>query len=127
MEKAGCPSCRPTNNSVKAVISEKLRTYKYNVIIHNGCLQCFDAVGLVAGRASGLQNIEWLGAGAVICLGRGADLHMVRLMPLPPTVSCFSVIQLGFTFLLLAYPGSPGQRAIKWMLLLLIIHTGIRE
>ena len=49
----------------------------------------------------------------VICLERGADLHMVQLMPLPLTVSCFSKIQIGFTFLVLAYPGSPGQRAVK--------------
>jgi len=25
----------------------------------------------------------------VVCLERGADLHMVQLMPLPLTVSCF--------------------------------------
>ena len=36
-----------------------------------------------------------------ICLERGADLHMVQLMPLPLTVSCFSKIQIGFTFLVL--------------------------
>jgi len=47
----------------------------------------------------------------VICLERGADLHMAQLMPLPLTVSCFSKIQIGFTFLLSAHPGSPGQRA----------------
>ena len=35
----------------------------------------------------------------VICLERGADLHMAQLMPLPVTVSCFSKIQIGFTFL----------------------------
>ena len=34
-------------------------------------------------------------------------------MPLPPTVSCSSKIQIGFTFLVPADPGSPGQRAIK--------------
>jgi len=49
----------------------------------------------------------------VICLQRGADLHMARLMPLPFTVSCFSKIQIGFTFLVPAHPGSPGQRAVK--------------
>jgi len=49
----------------------------------------------------------------VICLERGADLHMDQLMPLPLTVSCFSKIQTGFTFLVPAYPGSPGQRAVK--------------
>ena len=34
-------------------------------------------------------------------------------MPLPLTVSCFSKIQIGFTFLLSAHLGSPGQRAVK--------------
>ena len=48
-----------------------------------------------------------------ICLERSADLHMVQLMPLPLTVSCFSKIQIGFTFLIPAHPGSPGQRAVK--------------
>jgi len=49
----------------------------------------------------------------VICLERGADLHMAQLMPLPLTVSCFSNIQNGFTFLVPAHPGSPGLRAVK--------------
>jgi len=49
----------------------------------------------------------------VICLERGVDLHMAQLMPLPLTVSCFSKIQIGSTFLVPAHPGSPGQRAIK--------------
>ena len=75
----------------------------------------------------------------VICLERGADLHMAQLMPLPLTVSCSSKIQIGFpfwyqltrvvpekgplnvcvcvcfTFLVLAYPGCPGKEAIKWL------------
>jgi len=38
---------------------------------------------------------------------------MAQLMPLPLTVSCFSEIQIGFTFLVLAHPGSPGQEAVK--------------
>ena len=49
----------------------------------------------------------------VISLKRGADLHMFQLMPLPLTISCFSKIQIGFTFLVPAHPGSPGQRAVK--------------
>jgi len=49
----------------------------------------------------------------VICLERGANLHMAQLMPLPLTVSCFSKIEIGFTFLVPADLGSPGQRAIK--------------
>jgi len=46
----------------------------------------------------------------VICLERGADLHMTQLMPLPLTVSCFSKIQFGFTFLVPAHLGRPRQR-----------------
>ena len=49
----------------------------------------------------------------VICLERGADLHMAQLIPLPLTVSCFSKIQIGLTFLVPAHPGSPGKRAVK--------------
>ena len=44
----------------------------------------------------------------VICLERSA-----QLMPLPLTVSCFSKIQTGFTFLVLVHPGSPGKRAVE--------------
>jgi len=40
-------------------------------------------------------------------------LHMAQLMPLPLTVSCFSKIQIGFTFLVPAHLGSPGKRAVK--------------
>ena len=56
----------------------------------------------------------------VICLEQGADLHMAQLMPLPLTVSCFSEIQIGFTFLVPAHPGSPGQRAVKRVCVLLL-------
>ena len=48
----------------------------------------------------------------VICLERYADLHMAQLMPLPLAVSRFSRIQIGFTFLVPAHPGSPGKRAV---------------
>ena len=49
----------------------------------------------------------------VICPEQGADLHVAQLMPLSLTVSCFSKIQIGFTFLVPAHPGSPGKRADK--------------
>jgi len=69
----------------------------------------------LGGRKGILQPVktEWWGAGMVIGLGRDADLHMAQLMPLPLTVSCFSKIQIGFTFLVPAHPGSPGKRAVK--------------
>ena len=59
------------------------------------------------------KTLEWWGASVVICLERGADLHMAQMMPLPLTVSCFSKIQIGFTVLVPAHLGSPGQRAVK--------------
>jgi len=46
------------------------------------------------------------------CLERGADLHIAKLMPLPLTVSFSSKIQIGFTFLVPAYPGCPGKDAV---------------
>jgi len=51
----------------------------------------------------------------VISLEHSADLHTAQLMPLPLTVSCFSKVQIGFTFLVPADLGSPEQRAVKWV------------
>ena len=76
----------------------------------------FSALTLLVGWQEGhlaCKKTEWWGAGVVICLQRGADLHMAQLMPLPLTVSCFSKIQIGFTFLVPAHPGSPRKRAVK--------------
>ena len=81
-------------------------------------LYAFSALTLLVGRQEGhpacKKTERWV-AGVVICLQRGADLHMAQLMPLPLTISCFSKIQIGLTFLVPAYPGSPGKRAVKWV------------
>ena len=78
----------------------------------------------------------------VICLERGADLHTAQLMLLPLTVSCFSKIHIGFTFLVPAHPGShcvgahplcgalshqgsPGQRAI--IRVCVCVHVCVHE
>ena len=66
---------------------------------------------LLTGRQEGhpaCKKTKWWGSGMDMCLKRGGDLHMAQLMPLPLIVSCFSKIQIGFTFLVLAYPNSPG-------------------
>ena len=76
----------------------------------------FSALTLLVGQQDGhpaCKKTEWWVAGVVVCLEQGADLHMAQLMPLPLTVSCFSKIRIGFTFLVPAHLGSPGQRAIK--------------
>jgi len=46
----------------------------------------------------------------VICQEQDADLHVAHLMPLPLTDSCFSKIEIGFTFLVPVHLGSPGKK-----------------
>jgi len=74
------------------------------------CFLYINSLTLLVGQQEGHQackKTEWWGAGMVICLELSADLHMAQLMPLLLTVSCFSKIQIGFTFLVPAHPGSP--------------------
>jgi len=76
----------------------------------------FSALTPLVGRQEGhpaCKKTEWSGAGVVICLELGADLHMAQLMQLPLTISCFSKIHIGFAFLVPTHPGSPGKIAIK--------------
>jgi len=76
----------------------------------------FSALTLLVRRQEGhpaCKKLEWWGAGMVICLERGADLHTAQLMPLPLTISCSSKIQIGFTFLVPADLGSPGKKAVQ--------------
>jgi len=56
------------------------------------------ALMLLVGRQEGhpaCKKTEWWGAVVVVCLEQ--DI-MAQLMPLLLTVSCFSKIQIGFTF-----------------------------
>ena len=90
------------------------------------CLQCFDAV---LGGRKGIWPVKKLscgGAGMVICLERGADLHMAQLMPLPLTVSCFSKIQIGFSFLVLAHPVVPDKGPLN-VCVYVCIHLNIQK
>jgi len=83
---------------------------------NDSAIRYYSALTLLVGRQEGhpvCKKTEWLGAGVVVCLEQGADLHMAQLIPRPLTVSCFSKIQIGFTFLVPAHPGSPGKRAVK--------------
>ena len=76
----------------------------------------FSALTLLVGRQEGHPACKknrvvgcWCG-----CLsGARCILHIAQLMPLPLTVSGFSKIQIGFTFLVPAHLGSPGKRAAK--------------
>jgi len=61
------------------------------------------------------HTVMWLNNDKLQTTWQHADLHTAQLMLLPLTVSCSSKIQTGFTFLVSAHPGSPGQRAVKRM------------
>ena len=103
--------CRPCKG-----FSRLLSHFEHFSDVYSVYMLAFSALMLLVGRQEGhpaCKKTVWWGAGVVICLEQGADLHMALLMPLPLTVSCFSKIQIGFTFLVVAHPGSPGQRAIK--------------
>ena len=93
-------------------------------------LSAFSALMLLVGRQEGHQickKTEWWGAGIVICLQRGADLHMTQLMSLPLTVSCFSKIHIGFTFLVLAHLGSPGKGPLNGSVCVLLGYLLTKE
>jgi len=68
----------------------------------------FSALTLLVGRQEGHPACKKL-SGYL----SGARYRLAQLMPLPLTVSCFSKIQIGLTFLVPAYLGSPGQWAVK--------------
>ena len=69
------------------------------------------------GGRKGIWPVKNLSGGVLawLSLERDADLHMAQLMPLPLTVSCFSKIQISFTFLVPSHMGGPGKRAVKRM------------
>jgi len=71
------------------------------------------------GSSKGIQPVksEWWDANVVICLGQGADLHMVKQMSLPLTVSCSSKsrLVLPFWYWLTWVVLDKIQRAIKWL------------
>jgi len=66
---------------------------------------------------------EWWGVGVVTGLERGADLRMFQLMPLPLTLSCFSKMPIGFAFLVPAYLGSPGNRAVQHVCVCVCVYA----
>jgi len=87
-----------------------LFTWSFFSVVDNAApkIFTFSAVMLLVGRQEGhpLQPVktEWWDVGMVMCLGQGAGLHMVQMMPLPFTISCSSKSRL----VSLSGAGSPG-------------------
>ena len=76
----------------------------------------FGALTLLVGWQEGHPVCKKQSGGVLAWLSAWSEVQtciMAQLMPLPLAVSCFSKIQIGFTFLVPARSGSPGKRAIK--------------
>ena len=84
---------------------------KFSLLLRQHYPFTFSALTLLVGQQEGHPACKnWWGywhgylSGARCRLAYG---------PADATVSCFSKIQIGFTFLVLAHLGSPGKRAVK--------------
>jgi len=92
----------------------------------------FSALTLLVGRQEGHPACKKLSGGVLAWLCGWSEvhtyLHMAQLMPLPLShmaVSCFSKIQIGFTFLVPSYPGSPRKRAVKWACVCVLLYDDV--
>ena len=64
-------------------------------------LTAFSSLTLLVGWQEGhpvCKKTEWWDSGVIICLGRGADVHMAQMMLLPLTISCSSKSRLVLPF-----------------------------
>ena len=74
------------------------------------------ALTLLVGRQEGHPACKKQSGEVLVCLSVWSEVQtciMAQLVPLPRTASCFSKLQIGFTFLVPAHVGSPGKRAVK--------------
>jgi len=76
--------------------------YVYDVLF------AFSALTLLVGRQEGHPACKKLSGGVLAWLPVWSKVQ-TQLMPLPLTVSCFSKIEIGFTFLVPAHPSSPAK------------------
>ena len=97
---SGYPALRPWN--------------EFSIFLLCYCL-AFSALTLLVGQQEGHPACKKLSGGVLAWFSVWSKMHMAQLVPLPLTVSCFSKIQIGFTFLVLADLGSPWKRAVKWV------------
>jgi len=81
------------------------------------CLSvAFTALTLLVEQQSGHPACKKLSGEVLAWLSVWSEVQTCiwpNLMPLPLAIACFIKIQIGFTFLVLAHPGSPRQRAVK--------------
>jgi len=85
---------------------------------------------LLGGR-KGIRPVKNLSGGVLAWFFVWSEVQTciwpTQLMLLSLTVSCFSKIQIGFTFLVPAHPGSPGKRAVKQVCVCVTLFVGRQE
>ena len=86
------------------------RQYNSLYMCVNGVIS---ALTLLVGRQEGHPASKKLSGGVLAWLSVWSKVQTCQLMPLPLTVSCFSKIQIGFTFLISAHLGSPGKKPLN--------------
>ena len=80
------------------------------MILPVGSSAAFSALMWLVGWQEGHSACKRQSCGVLAWLSVWSE---VQLLPRPLTVSCFSKIQIVFTFLVPVHTGSPGQGAVK--------------
>ena len=75
------------------------------IVVEDKCLQCIDAVGWAAGRASVCKKTKWWSAGVVTCLQQGANY---AYDPADATATHCLLLQQNLDWFYLPDTGSPG-------------------
>jgi len=82
-------------------------------------------VGWASGRASGLKKLS---DEVLAWLSVWSKVQMIWIWSswchCHPVISCFIEIQIGLSFLVPAYPGCPGKKAVKRVLSLSVKQGG---
>jgi len=79
----------------------------------------FSALMLLVGRQEGHPACKKLSGEVLAWLSVWSEVQMICIWSswchCHPVISCFIKIENGLTFLVLAYPDFPGEKAIRWV------------
>jgi len=93
--------------------------------ISTGWCGAFNALTLLVGRPEEHLAGRKVSDGVLMWLSVCSEVQMICIWSsCHPIISCFLKIQIGFTFLLLAYPGCPGKETVSHHRLLSVDKAG---
>jgi len=106
---------RPLTRCNRVVVVEQQISNLFIYTYYYLYLFVFSALMLLVGQQEGHPACRKLSGGVLAWLSVWSEVHTC-IWPSRchcHSLSCFTKIQIGFTFLVLAHPGGPRQRAIK--------------